>query len=94
MAASSTGLAAAELPAMNATRWVNPARSLSRSCAAGGIDRCLGAHLHQLDAHVSIRKGLESRLFALGLVVVGVHDPEFAFGKLPRTSIAAYAITD
>ena len=37
--------------------------------------------MYQLDSHVSLCQGVEPHYGKLGLVVIGVHSPEFEFGK-------------
>ena len=82
MAASSTGLAAAELPAMNATRWVNSG-PLTVEKLRGKVVlidvweyTCIN-WIRTLPYVQAWNRGYAS----LGLVVVGVHSPEFEFGK-------------
>jgi hypothetical protein len=84
MAASSTGLAAAELPAMNATRWVNSS-ALSSDKLRGKvvlIDVWEFTCVNWIRTSPYV-KAWNRDYASLGLVVIGVHAPEFAFGKLP-----------
>lgn len=85
MAASSTGLAAAELPAMHATRWVNSSpltvEKLRGKVVLIDVWEYTCINWIRTSPYV---KAWNRDYSALGLVVVGVHDPEFAFGKLPQ----------
>ena len=70
--------------------WLNNRQPLTLAAAArqGRARRLLDVLVHQLPAHAAPPRGWDARVPQGGLVVVGVHTPEFAFEHDARTSAA------
>ena len=70
-----------ELPSLDgATGWLNSAPlTAERAAGKGGRARRLDLYLHQLAAHAYLCPRLGREIRDQGLVVIGVHSPEFAF---------------
>ena len=73
--------AASRLPALNAQRWVNSAHSLPKGSVARWCSSTSGSTRINWIRTVPYIRAWNRDYAALGLVVVGVHSPEFEFGK-------------
>ena len=62
-----------------ATEWLNSEPLTSPSSGPRRAGRLLDVHLHQLAPHAPVRPRWAEATAIDGLVVVGVHTPEFAF---------------
>ena len=71
-------------PLDGATQWLNSA-PLTREGAArqSRARRFLDVLLHQLHPRVAVRRAWHEKYRDQGLVVIGIHSPEFAFEKRP-----------
>ena len=58
-----------------------PATHPEGTAGKGGADRRLDVYVHQLAAHPSVRPRVGREVQEQGLVVIGVHTPEFPFEK-------------
>ena len=50
-------------------------------------------HVHQLDSYLPYLRAWNRDYAGLGLVVIGVHSPEFELVSAPRTSTVGFATT-
>ena len=86
--------AAGKLPAFRVERWVNSApltaAGLRGKVVLVDVSGSTPASTGFVPCPMS-RPGIAST--SLGLVVIGVHSPEFEFGKRVRTSTVGFAIT-
>ena len=95
-AAASPGLAiaASEMPPLKATRWVN-STPLTPEALRGKVvlvDFWEFTCINWIRTSPYV-KAWNRDYAKFGLVVIGVHAPEFEFGKRPRSSTVGSAIT-
>ena len=86
--------AAGDLPAFEVERWVN-SPPLTPEALRGKVvlvDFWEYTCINWIRTSPYV-KAWHRDYAELGLVVIGVHAPEFEFGKRPRTSTAAFATT-